>query len=77
MDDKPDAVIMHLGNNDIRNNVNHKNIARNILKIGLTFASQCRKMVRHTLKNHDQDFKSVSDHFTSLRSKGLNCKNWC
>ena len=36
MDDKPDAVIIHLGKNDIRNNVNHKDIAHNIIKIGLT-----------------------------------------
>ena len=36
MDDKPDAVIIHLGKNDIRNNVNHKDIARNVIKIGLT-----------------------------------------
>ena len=32
-------------------------------------------MVRHTLKILQQmlqDFESVSDHFTTLRSKGLN-----
>ena len=36
--------------------------------------SQCRKMVRRTLKILQQmlqDFKSVSDHFTTLRSNGL------
>ena len=39
------------------------------------FTSQCRKMVRHTLiilQQLLQDFWSVSDHFTTLRSKGLN-----
>ena len=32
---------------------------------------QCRKMVRHTLKTLLQNFLSVSDHFITLRSKGL------
>ena len=35
MDDKPDAVIIHVGNNDILTNANHEEIARNIIKIGL------------------------------------------
>ena len=40
---------------------------------------QCCKMVRHTLKILQhllQDFLSVSDHFTALRSKGLNSFLW-
>ena len=40
----------------------------------LPFTLQCRKMVRHTLKTLQQmlqDFQSVSDHFTTLQSKGL------
>ena len=35
MDDKPDAVIIHVGTNDILTNANHEEIARNIIKIGL------------------------------------------
>ena len=35
VDDKPDAVIIHVGNNDILTNANHEEIARNIIKIGL------------------------------------------
>ena len=38
------------------------------------FSSQCCKMVRHTLKILQQmlqDFKGVSDHLKTLRSKGL------
>ena len=34
------------------------------------FTLQCRKMVIHTLKML-QDFENVSDHFSTLRSKGL------
>ena len=35
VDDKPDAVIIHVGTNDILTNANHKEIARTIIKIGL------------------------------------------
>ena len=35
VDDKPDAVIIRVGNNDILTNANHEEIARNIIKIGL------------------------------------------
>ena len=45
-----------------------------LVSFDLTSTSKCRKMVRHTLKILQQmleDFKSVSDHFTTLRSKGL------
>ena len=35
MDDKPDAVIIHIGTNDILTNANHEEIARNVIKIGL------------------------------------------
>ena len=35
MDDKPDAVIIYVGTNDILTNANHEEIARNIIKIGL------------------------------------------
>ena len=38
-DDKPDAVIIHVGTNNILNNVNHEYIARNIIKIYLN----CKK----------------------------------
>ena len=34
-DDKPDAVIIHVGTNDILTNANHEEIARNIIKTGL------------------------------------------
>ena len=40
-----------------------------------SFTLLCRKMVRHTLKILQQmlqGFYSVCDHFTTLRSKGLN-----
>ena len=43
----------------------------------LAFTSQCRKMVRHTLKILQhllRDFKSVSDNFTILQSKRLTSK---
>ena len=46
--------------------------------ISKSFTSQCRKMVRHTLKILQhllQDFQSVFDHFTTLRSKRLNSKD--
>ena len=35
MDDKPDAVIIHVGTNDILTNANHEEIARNVIKIDL------------------------------------------
>ena len=35
VDDKADAVIIHVGTNDILTNANHEEIARNIIKIGL------------------------------------------
>ena len=35
MDDKPDAVIIHIGTNNILTKANHEEIARNIIKIGL------------------------------------------
>ena len=35
VDDKSDAVIIHVGTKDILTNTNHKEIARNIIKIGL------------------------------------------
>ena len=35
VDDKPDAVIIHVGTNDILTNANHEEIAHNIIKIGL------------------------------------------
>ena len=35
VDDKPDAVIIHVGTNDILTNANHEEIARNIIKTGL------------------------------------------
>ena len=34
MDDKPDAVIIHIGTNDILTNANHEEIALNKIKIG-------------------------------------------
>ena len=37
MDDKSDAVIIHVGTNDILTNTNHEEIARNIIKIGLNY----------------------------------------
>ena len=40
----------------------------------IPITAQCPKMVRHTLKILQQmlqAFQSVSDHFTTLRSKGL------
>ena len=44
------------------------------LEILSPFTSQCSKMVRQTFKNLQhllQHFESVSDHFTTLRTKGL------
>ena len=35
MDDKPNAVIVHVGTNDILTNANREEIARNIIKISL------------------------------------------
>ena len=35
VDDKPDAVIIHVSTNDVLTNANHEEIARNIIKIGL------------------------------------------
>ena len=35
VDDKPDAVIIHIGTNDILTNANHEEIALNKIKIGL------------------------------------------
>ena len=35
MDDKPDAVIIHVGTNHVLTNANHEEIERNINKIGL------------------------------------------
>ena len=35
VEDRPDAVIIHVGTNDILTNANHEEIARNIIKIGL------------------------------------------
>ena len=37
MDDKPDAVIIHRGTKDIVSNINHEEIVRNIIKIGLNW----------------------------------------
>ena len=34
VDDKPDAVIIHVGTNDILYNESYEDIARNIIKIG-------------------------------------------
>ena len=34
VDDKPDAAIIHVGTNDILNNANHEEIARNIINFG-------------------------------------------
>ena len=39
VDDKPDFVIIHVGTNDVLENANHEDIARNIIKIGL----ECKK----------------------------------
>ena len=46
------------------------------LKFFQHYTSQCRKMVRHTLKilQHLVQDLSVSDHFTTLQSKGLKSK---
>ena len=35
IDDKPDAIIIHVGTNDILNHANHKYIARRMINIGL------------------------------------------
>ena len=35
VDDKPDAVIIHVGTNDVLNKLNHEDIARNIIFIAL------------------------------------------
>ena len=35
MDDKPDAIIIHVDTNDILTNANDKEIVRNIFEIGL------------------------------------------
>ena len=35
VDDKPDAVIIHVGTNDTLTNANHEEIARIVIKIGL------------------------------------------
>ena len=39
VDDKLDAVIIQVGTNDVLENANHEDIARNIIKIGL----ECKK----------------------------------
>ena len=39
VDDKPDALIMHVGTNDVLNKLNHEDITRNIISIALS----CRK----------------------------------
>ena len=39
VDDKPDAVIIYVGTNDVLNKLNHEDIARNIISIALN----CRK----------------------------------
>ena len=74
---------LQLQNNDP--NIQNKN--KNDLKYFLyynykifvwPFTLQCRKMVSHTLKilkQMLQDFWSLSDHFTTLRSKGLIIEN--
>ena len=51
-----------------------KHVARADLAMKVHLNPQCRKMVRHTLKILQQmlqDFESVPDHITTLRSKGL------
>ena len=35
IDDKPDAIVIHVGTNDILNHANHEDIARSIINIGL------------------------------------------
>ena len=35
VDDKPDAIVMHVGTNDILNHANHGNVAHSIINIGL------------------------------------------
>ena len=37
VDDKSDAVIIHVGTNDILTNTNHEETARDIIKIGLNY----------------------------------------
>ena len=39
MDDKPDAIIIHVDTNDILTNANDKEIVRNIFEIGLNCKS--------------------------------------
>ena len=39
IDDKPDAIVIHVGTNDILNHANHEDIARSIINIGL----DCKK----------------------------------
>ena len=57
---------------EVSTNQNSRN--RWYLIVRRTICLQCRKMVRDTLKILQhllQDFKSVSNHFTTLRSKEL------
>ena len=35
IDDKPDAIVIHVGTNDILNHAKHEDIARSIINIGL------------------------------------------
>ena len=41
IDDKPDAIVIHVGTNDILNHANHEDIARSIINIGLVCKNHC------------------------------------
>ena len=45
VDDKPNAIIIHVGTNDILDKLNHKDIARNIISITIN----CRKYGVHDI----------------------------
>ena len=69
MDDKPDAVIIHIGTNDILTNANHEEIARNVIKIGLNCKNYgVNDVVTPSILVKKNPNLNVLTHFMSLFS---------
>ena len=51
MDNKPDALIIHVGISDILTNANHEEIAPNIIKIGWNCKNYCVNLFYFSQKN--------------------------
>ena len=66
VDDKHDAIVIHVGTNDILNHANHGNIAHSIINIGLDCKNVNEMLVSFVLVKKNPNLTAILSRFNDM-----------